>query len=153
MTPLAKGSLLTFFFAVCGAAFILSHHARERTPAPEPRALFAVVNDQLTAVRAADYAGAYRYAANGMQQKLTLPQFESMVRRNYAHMASASRVEFGSVRVGRGTAVVQVFFFTRGGSVRTFVYSLTAEDDAWKISGVDEVEASPRSQLPAGSRA
>ena len=153
MTPLAKGTLLTFFFSLCGAAFVVSHHSRTHAPAPAPHALFSVVNNQLTAMRAEDYAGAYRYAANGMQQKFTLPQFERMLRRNYGHMAEAQRVEFGSVQVDRGSAQVQVFFFTRHGSVRTFVYSLTAEGDAWKISGVEEVGSSPRSRVPAGSLA
>ena len=153
MTPLAKGSLLTFFFSLCGAAVIVSHHARENAPAPVPHALFAVVNDQLSALRVADYASAYSYAANGMQQKFTLPQFERMVRRNYTHMAEARRVEFGSVRVDGGNATVQVFFFKRDGSMRTFVYSLTAEGDVWKISAVDEVDPSRRSRKPAGSLA
>ncbi|HSH39752.1 MAG TPA: DUF4864 domain-containing protein [Chthoniobacterales bacterium] len=153
MTPLVKASLLTFFFSLCGAALIISHHMRENAPAPVPHALFAVVNDQLTAFRAADYASAYSYAANGMQQKFTLPQFERMVRRNYAHMAEARRVEFGSVRVDGLTATVQVFFFKCDGSMRTFIYSLTAERDVWKISGVDEVESSPHSRKPAGSLA
>ena len=153
MTPLAKGSLLTFFFSVCGAAFIVSHHLREQAPPPAPHAIFAVVNQQLSAFRAADYASAYSYAANGMQQKFTLPQFELMVRRNYAHLAEASRVEFGQVQVGRGTAIVQEFFFTPEGSVRTVIYSLTAEGDVWKISDVQEIGSSPRSRVPAGSLA
>ena len=153
MTPLAKGSLLTFFFSLCGAAFIISHHARARTPAPVPHALFSVVNDQLTAFRAADYASAYAYAANGMQQKFTLPQFERMVRRNYTHLAEARRVEFGDVRVEGRSATVQVFFFTRGGSMRTFLYSLTAEGDVWKISGVDELRLPQPSRKPAGTLA
>ena len=153
MTSLAKASLLMFFFSVCGAAFIVSHYLREEAPPPAPHALFAVVNQQLTAFRAADYASAYSYAANGMQQKFTLPQFERMVRRNYAHLAEAARVEFGQVQVGRGTAIVQVFFFTRHGSVRTVVYSLTAEGDVWKISGVEEIGEALRSRVPGGSLA
>ena len=153
MTALAKASLLTFFFSLCGAAFIVTHQMREQVPPPVPHALFAVVNDQLSAVRAADYPSAYRYAASGMQQKFTLPQFERMVRRNYAHMAAARRVEFGSVRVERGSATLEVFFFTRDGSVRTFLYSLTAENDSWKISGVKEVGNSRRARIPSGSLA
>lgn len=153
MTSLAKGSLLTFFFSLCGAAFIVSHQVREKTPPSLPHALYAVVNDQLTAFRAADYTSAYSYAATGMQQKITLPQFERMVRRNYAHMAEARRVEFGSVRQDGGTASVQVFFFAAGGDVRSFVYTLTIEDAAWKISGVEEVDTWRRSRVPAGSRA
>ena len=153
MTALAKGSLLTFFFSLCGAAFIVSHHARERSAAPGPHALFAVVNDQVSAVRAADYAGAYRHAANGRQQKFTPAQFERMVRQNYSHIAEARRVEFGSVFVDRGSATVEVFFFTRGGSARCFLYSLTAQGDSWKISDVEELPSSPRTRVPGGSRA
>jgi hypothetical protein len=153
MTPLAKGSLLTFFFSLCGAAFIISHQFREHAPTPVPHTLFAVVNDQLSAVRAADYASAYAYAANGMQQKFTLPQFERMVRRNYAHIAQARRVEFGDVRLDGGSATVEVFFFTRNGDMRAFLYSLTAEAESWKISGVEELEAWRKPRRPAGSLA
>ena len=153
MTPLAKGSLLMFFFSLCGAAFIISHHVREHAPPPLPHALFAVVNDQLSAVRAADYASAYAYAANGMQQKFTLPQFERMVRRNYAHIAQARRVEFGDVRLDGDSATVEVFFFTRNGDMRAFLYSLTAERESWKISGVEELETSRKTRRPAGSLA
>lgn len=153
MTALAKGSLLTFFFSLCGAAFIVSHHLREQTPPPVPHALFAVVNDQLSAFRAADYASAYSYAANGMQQKFTLPQFERMVRRNYPHMTEARRVEFGSVRLDGRSATVQVFFFDRDGSMRSFIYSLTAEDDVWKISGVEEADTRRQFRKPGGSLA
>jgi hypothetical protein len=153
MTPLAKGSLLTFFFSLCGAAFIVSHHTRERSATPAPHALFAAVNDQLTAVRAADYVGAYRRAANGLQQKFTPAQFERMVRQNYGHIAEARRVEFGSVFVDRGSATVEVFFFTGSGSARCFVYTLTAERDVWKISDVEELPNSSRTRTPGGSRA
>jgi hypothetical protein len=153
MTPLAKGSLLTFFFSLCGAAFVVSHHLREQTPTPLPHVLFAVVNNQVSAVRAADYAGAYSSAANGMQQKFTLPQFERMVRRNYAPIAQAQRVEFGDVRLDGGSATVEVFFFTRNGDMRSFLYSLTAERDSWKISAVQELQTSRKTRRPAGSLA
>ena len=153
MTPLAKGSLLTFFFSLCGAAFVISHHVRDHRPAPLPHALFAVVNDQVSAFRAADYASAYAYAANGMQQKFTLPQFEQMVRRNYPHIAQARRVEFGDVRLDGGTATVEVFFFKADGAMRAFLYSLTAERESWKISGVEELQIWRQSRRPAGSLA
>jgi hypothetical protein len=152
MTPLAKSSLLTFFFSLCGAAFIVSHQMRELAPPPAPHALFTVVNDQLSAVRAADYSSAYRHAASGMQQKFTLPQFERMVRRYYPLMAEARRVEFGSVEVRGGSATLQVFFFAGDGAMRAFLYSLTAEGDSWKISGVQELDRwQPR--RPVGSLA
>ena len=81
MNRLAKASLLLFFFSLCGVALFITHRVRERAPAPAPHELFAVVNDQLAAFRAADFPSAYRQAATGVQQKFTLPQFEAMVRR------------------------------------------------------------------------
>ena len=154
MTRFAKASLLMFFFSLCGAAFIITHHIREHVSVPEPRELFTVVNDQLAAFRAADYRGAYRYAASGVQQKFTLPQFEQMARRDYRHVASARRVEFGFVNVKGSSAVVQVFFFTANGTVRTFLYSLTAERQKWKIDDVQEVNPSRRRKvLLTGSHA
>ena len=104
-----------------------------------PHDLFAVVNHQLSAFRADDFLSAYRQAATGVQQKFTLPQFEAMVRRDYAEMASAQRVEFGSVKVEGGVALVQVFLFAGDGSARVFLYSLIEEDGRWKIGEVEEL--------------
>jgi len=143
MNRIAKASLLLFFFSLCGSAFVVTHHLRESTPAPLPRELFTVVNDQLTALRASDYVSAYRHAATGVQQQFTLPQFEAMARQNYADMARGYRVEFGSAKVEGAAAFVQVFFISTDGSVRSFLYSLTAERKLWKISDVQELSIYP----------
>lgn len=153
MSRIVKASLLLFFFSLCGVAFFVAHRIDERRPVPAPRELFAVVNDQLTAFRASDFPGAYRRAASGVQQKFTLPQFELMVRRNYATMLHAHRVEFGSVHVEHGSAVVQVFFFGDGESVRSFLYNLTAEGNAWKIESVEELRPYESTAPLAGSHA
>lgn len=142
MPRIAKASLLLFFFSLCAAAFLITHRLELHSPAPVPHELFAAVNDQLAAFRAADYPSAYRRAATGVQQKFTLTEFETMVRRNYAAMTRADRVEFGSVKTQGNSAVVQVFFFGGHGGVRCFLYSLIAEGDGWKIEGVEEVEPS-----------
>ena len=147
MSRFIKGSLLLFFFSLCGAAFFVTHQVRERAPVPAPRELFAIVNQQLAAFRADDFPSAYRQATTGVQQKFTLAQFEAMVRRDYAEMANAQRVEFGSVNIEGGTALVQVFFVTRDGSVRVFLYSLLAEEEGWRIGGVEELN---RYRAPAG---
>jgi len=139
MSRLLKASLLFFFLAVCGSSFFIAHHVRERPPAPVPRALFAIVNEQVTAFRTANFQGAYRHAATGVQQKFTLPQFERMVRQSYPEITQAQRVEFGLVKMQGGSALMQVFFFSNDDTVRLFLYSLTREDDSWKIEGVTEV--------------
>ncbi|MEO5720087.1 MAG: DUF4864 domain-containing protein [Chthoniobacterales bacterium] len=150
MSRLAKASLLLFFFSLCGAAFFITARVRERVAPPGPHELFAVVNEQLAAFRADDFGSAYRQATSGVQQKFTLPQFEAMVRRNYADMASAQRVEFGAVRVEGGTALVEVFFVARDGSVRVFLYSLISERGGWKVGGVEELNRYRPSQSPGG---
>ena len=139
MSRAAKASLLLFFLSLCGAAFFITQLVRERAPVPAPHDLFAVVNEQIAAFRADDFRSAYRQAATGVQQKFTLPQFEAMVRRDYAEMANAQRIEFGSVKVEGGAALVQVYFVGGDGSVRVFLYSLISEHGGWKIGGVEEL--------------
>lgn len=139
MNRFTKAALLLFFFSLCGVAFFITARVREHVVAPVPSELFAVVNQQLAAFRADDFTSAYRQASIGVQHKFTLSQFEAMVRRNYAEMADAQRVEFGSVRAEGSTALVQVFFFAGDGSARAFIYSLSAEDGGWKVGGVEEI--------------
>jgi hypothetical protein len=151
MTRVIKASLLLFFFSLCGVAFVVTYHLRQDRSAPEPHELFSVVNEQLAAMRASDFTGAYRKATSGVQQKFTLPQFEAMVRRNYAEMTAAQRVEFGAIEVQGSSAYLQVFFFDADGDARAFVYNLVAENDGWKIGGVEEWNRYRGKQRPAGT--
>jgi hypothetical protein len=139
-----KASLLFFFLSLCGVAIFVNDHVRRQLPAPAPNELFAVVEKQLAAFRTADYSSAYRHAASGVQQKFTMPQFEAMVRRDYSDMTNAQRVEFGLAKVNGRSAVVQVFFIGESGSMRMFFYSMIAEGDSWKFSGVQPMRSAPR---------
>lgn len=151
MNRFTKATLLLFFFSLCGVAFLITDRVRERVVTPAPRELFAVVNEQLAAFRSDDFSSAYRKASIGVQHKFTLPQFEAMVRQNYAEMANARRVEFGSVRTEGSTALVQVFFFAGDGSARVFLYSLIAEDGGWKVGGVEEISRYRSNQQVIGT--
>lgn len=153
MNHIAKASLLLFFFSLCGSAMLVTHHVSRHRPPPAPRDLYVVVNEQITALRAADYPSAYRYAASGVQQKFTLPQFKTMVLRDYGEMPPGQRVEFGSVRVQGSHAVLEVFLFDANGSVRGFLYSLVPEGNSWKISGVEEVRTYRRRSAMPGTHA
>ena len=145
-----KASLLFFFLSLCGAAIFVTDHVRRQVPPPAPHELFAVVENQLAAFRAADYSSAYRHAASGVQQKFTVPQFEAMIRRDYGEMTSAQRIEFGFVKVVGSAAVVQVFVVGESGSARSFLYSLVAEGDSWKINGVRQMQSGPPGPRSAG---
>jgi hypothetical protein len=150
MARITKASFLFFFFSLCASAILVTHHARSRVPTPAPHELFSVVETQLAAFRAADYSSAYRHAASGVQQKFTVPQFEAMIRRDYGPITNAQRIEFGGVEVNGSAAIVQVFFTDENDSVRSFLYSLIAEGDSWKINGVQQSHSSLRGRRLAG---
>jgi Domain of unknown function (DUF4864) len=150
MTRTLKASLLFFFLSLCGAAIFVTDLVRRQVPSPAPHELFAVVEKQLAAFRVADYPNAYRQAASGVQQKFTVPQFEAMVRRDYGDMTNAQRIEFGFVKVMGSAAVVQVFFVGESGSARSFLYSLIAEGDSWKINGMRQMQSAPAGHRVTG---
>ena len=152
MTRTVKASLLFFFLSLCGVAIFVTDHVRRPVPTPAPHELFAVVEKQVAAFRVADYSSAYRHAASGMQQKFTMPEFEAMIRRDYGDMTNAQRIEFGFVKVIGSSAVVQVFFVGENGSTRSFLYSLIAEGDSWKINGVQQMQDAPPDDRSAGLR-
>ena len=144
MTRTIKASLLVFLFSVCATALVVTHRVRSQVTPPAPRQLFAVVEQQLAAFRAADYSSAYRHAASGVQQKFTAPQYEAMIRRDYGDLSGAQRIEFGFVKVSGATAVVQVYFCGANGYIRSFLYSFVAEDESWKINGVQPMQIGER---------
>jgi hypothetical protein len=144
MTRTIKASLLVFLFALCASAIVVTHRVRSQAPPPVPHQLFAVVEKQLAAFRAADYSSAYRQAASGVQQKFTPPQYEAMIRRDYGDLSGAQRIEFGFVKVAGSSAVVQVYFCGANGYIRSFLYSLVAEGDSWKINGVQPMQIGDR---------
>ncbi len=144
MNGLTKSALLAFSFLLCASAAWITNRPSQSIAPPQPRELYSVVEEQLAAIRAADFTNAYRYAASGVQQKLSRAQFEQMVRRDYAELTRAARVEFGSVKVKGATATVQVFFFGNGGDARTFLYSLVSEPAAWRIDGVEMIRGVPQ---------
>ena len=152
MTRTIKASLLFFLFALCALAIVATHRVRSQAPPPAPRQLFAVVEKQLAAFRAADYSSAYRQAASGVQQKFTAPQYEAMIRREYGDLSGAQRIEFGFVKANGSAALLQVFFHGANGSVRSLLFSLIAEGDSWKINGVRPMPGAPAGHSVTGIR-
>jgi hypothetical protein len=146
MPRIVKASLLFFFLSLCASAVVVTHRVRSQGAPPTPHELFSIVEQQLAAFRSEDYLSAYRHAASGVQQKFTIPQFESMVRRDYGDMTISHRVEFGLVQANGSAALVQVFLCGPNGSRRSFVYSLVAEGHSWRINGVQPapVETRPK---------
>jgi hypothetical protein len=148
MNRLAKSSVLLVFFALCGAAMVVTHRQSERTAPPPARELYSIVNRQIAAFRTDDFDTAYRHAATGVQQKFSRHEFELMIRRDFSSMTQAEHVEFGAISVTGASAVVQVLLRGSDGSVRAFLYSFTAEAEGWKIDGVRPLGSQPIRHLP-----
>ncbi len=143
MNAKLKAGVLTFLVSLWAVAIFVSHYCQQRVPVPAPRELYSVVNSQLAAFRADDFSRAYRHETASVQQRFSLAQFEAVIRRDFAEITHADRVEFGVVRVDGATALVQVFFYSEDGSIRSFLYSLVAEDHTWKIDGVEQQGVAP----------
>ena len=148
MNRLIKLGLLSSLVAVClGAAMTIQfrHQPHRR---PTERDLYSVVNRQLAAFRAADFASAYQFAALGLQQKFSRNEFERMIRHDFSSMTRAARVEFGAMRINETGALAQVFLTTADGSTRVYVYRFVAENGSWKIDGVQPLGERRLTRLP-----
>jgi hypothetical protein len=148
MSRRLKVSFLLFFFALCGAAVLITELHRRETATPGSRELYSIVSRQLTALRADDFESAYRQAASGVQQKFSPEQFEHMIRRDFPSMTKTQGIEFGNVEVSGGAALVQVYLQNPDGETRVYIFSFTAEEGAWKIDGVQPIGPQPVRRLP-----
>src|SRR5262249_13381518 len=148
MNRLIKVGLLIFLVALCVGAAIATHLNQQQPPAPAERDLYALVDRQLADFRVAGFASAYEYGANGMQQKFSRTQFELMIRREFASMTHAARVEFGAIRVAGDTVLMQVFLIGPESEVRGFLYRFKVESARWKIDGLQPLGPQSVRRLP-----
>ena len=108
--------------------------ARYSKPAVR-RALVAVVEAQLTALRNDDWAKAYGFAAAALQERLTIEQFAAMIQRNYPAIWHSTRADYGFIRDDDRMAWVPVRVSTPPESA-AYDYGLIHESGGWKIAGV-----------------
>ena len=115
----------------------------QRTPATEPRELYAAVSAHLEACRTENYPLAYHAATSTVQGRLSVGQFERKLRADYGPVRQADHVEFGPTRISAGTgerAELDVYFVLNGqGEVIVRRYELLREDGDWKVNRSDPV--------------
>ena len=125
-----------FFLAVCAAvptaSYFLERRRAEQTP---PSDLYKVIHSQLDAFRSEDFSLAYSQASYSMRQKFNREEFEKMIRKDYAALTEASRIEFGVVKYRDRHALIQVFFIAHDETVLPCIYTLIYENGQWKIDG------------------
>ena len=106
------------------------------------KALSAVIEGQLAAFRAEDYAKAYTFAATEVQGMFSREQFEEMVKGGYPVIAHSTAAEFGIAIDTGDEAVVSVKVINGEKKSVTYQYHLIKQKGVWRIGGVSEVAAS-----------
>ena len=136
MNARGKIAVLTFFFALCGTAAIVTAYFQTVADANvRPGDLYAIVDRQLGELRAGNFSGAYEYASQGIQQRFSLAQFTTMVQTDYAGLMRVGRADYGEMQhVGRH-ATIQVFLIGSDGEVIPCIYIMVREGDSWRIDG------------------
>jgi hypothetical protein len=95
----------------------------------------------------------YQYAASGERFKLTLQQLEAIIQRDAVAQSQKGKLEFGFVRMERGTVLAEVVFVESNGHVQPFLYKLELARKSWKVANVQRLWYVPRSHLLRGVRA
>jgi hypothetical protein len=118
---------------------LLASGEGDARPSTEPmkEKFRAVIQGQLDAFRKDDYAGAYRFAAKGIQEQFPVSAFEKMVRESYPVIAKNEEAVFGlSVDDGQ-KAIVNVRVLGQNKASTSYQYILERDDgDDWRILGV-----------------
>jgi hypothetical protein len=136
-------AIVVFCFSLCAEAAIIANFPRQRA---------SKIDDDIGAFGATDLASAYQYTASSAQQKFSLSHFESIIRRDRSLMRQCGRIEFGSVEMEEGTALVQVLCFAPDGGMQPFLYKLVPDGNSWRIESVQRMWFVPRSRLLRGLR-
>ena len=144
MDSRAKITALTFFFAMCGTAAVVTAYVQARAEANvKPADLYAVVERQLVELRGGDYSRAYEYESRGIQRRYSVEQFAAMVQTTYPGMTQVSRAEYGPAQTNGRHATVEVYLIGPEGEVMPCVYMMVREGDAWRIEGARVMEPWP----------
>ena len=101
-----------------------------------------VIDAQLSAFRAGDYAKAYEFAAGSVRDMFPPADFAAMVKTGYPVIAHSAKAEYGLAFDTGDEAVVNVLIEDGAKRSGEFQYLLRKEGGGWKISGVSELKPS-----------
>jgi hypothetical protein len=114
------------------------------TPHPSSQAvkndLTEIIDAQLKAFRAGDFAKAYGFAAQSIQDMFPPADFAAMVKTGYPVIAHSAKADFGMAFDTGDEAVINVRIEDAAGRSGEFQYLLKKESGVWKISGVSELK-------------
>jgi hypothetical protein len=140
-----KITILTFFFAICGTAAVVTAYLQMRADEHvKPGDLYAVVERQLGDFRGGDFPRAYEYASREIQTRYSEEQFATLVQAEYPGMTRVCRAEYGKVQTRGRHATIQVYLIGEDGEIMPCIYMMVREGDAWRIDGARLMHPWPR---------
>lgn len=114
--------------------------AQERGANPD---IEAVISGQMQAFRDSDIAGAFGFAAPGIQTLFRDPEtFGQMVEQGYPMVWQPGDVRFGALRERAGGLWQTVIVRDGAGALHVLDYEMREVDGQWRIGGVRIVEVS-----------
>jgi hypothetical protein len=141
MNATTRFSIVASCVGLCASGIIIAN---------SPRA-HAKIDNGNNGSGAFDLAEDYQYAATAAEKKLTFKEIESIIRRDPTAKPSG-RMEFGSIKMERGAALVQVLFVEGDGATKGFLYKLVPDRSSWKVASAQRLWFVPRSYLLRGVR-
>ena len=136
MNKFQRVCVLLLFAAICLGAAIFGHLERIRLENAKPSELYAVINNQINALRISDISSAYLHVSSDFKRKCDIVKFLGMIREEYPPLVAVDHVEYGAVEFDGGRAVIEVYIIDRKNRVFPCIYTLVSEGSAWKIENV-----------------
>lgn len=98
----------------------------------------SVIQQQLKAFNADDYATAQTFASEGIRQRFSEERFEKMVRSGYPQIAKSHLISFGEILFSDDRQAAVATAHVTGKDRVTVIarYLMVLEGDGWKINGV-----------------
>jgi len=134
MNAATRFTIIAGCLLLCAGAIIVANPSRDK---------LANVDSQIQVLAGSDWIG-YRFAASD-PQKSDLMQLETAILLHDTVKSGCNRIEFGSMKMEGGTALVEVFYFARDERMLPFLYKLVPEKDSWKVVSVERMWSMSRS--------
>lgn len=108
----------------------------------DPREMQSVIDQQIDAFQADDFAKAMEFASPGLQQYFGTPErFGRMVTQGYPMVWRPSEVEYLESREEDGSQWQRVRIRDQNGAVHILDYRMLETDEGWRINGVQILDA------------
>lgn len=126
----------TLLGMICGAAFAFS-------AAADPKDYQAIINRQIDAFLADDFATAFTFATPNLRQYFrSSDNFGLMVRQGYPMVWRPDSVTYLDYREEGGAAYQKVQIIDQQGALHILEYQMVPAEGSWRIGGVRILDAS-----------